>query len=268
MIYNPYFEHARHQRRGGADGLPGRRTTRRSCGGVPADEHPRRADHHAAQGDDRRRCSTRSRPTVRIAGACNAVRRGADGRLVGDMFDGEGFVRGVRARAARSPARGCWWSAAAASARRSPRRWPRPAWPRSALFDAQRRAAEASARRLRAALPGAAGAAPARNDPAGYDVVVNATPLGMNEGDPLPMDVARIAPVDLRRRGGDEEGDDAVPRRRAGHGAAASRSAPTCCSSRSRPTWNSSACRRPPPRNCAVPRAHLNERPWTSRCPA
>ena len=33
--------------------------------------------------------------TARVAGSCNAVRLGADGRLVGDMFDGEGFVRGV-----------------------------------------------------------------------------------------------------------------------------------------------------------------------------
>jgi shikimate dehydrogenase len=32
------------------------------------------------------------------------------------------------------------------------------------------------------------------NDPEGYDNVVNATPLGMKPGDPLPMDVARIAP--------------------------------------------------------------------------
>jgi shikimate dehydrogenase len=32
------------------------------------------------------------------------------------------------------------------------------------------------------------------NDPAGYDLVVNATPLGMKEGDPLPMDVSRIDP--------------------------------------------------------------------------
>ena len=35
-------------------------------------------------------------PTARVAGACNAVRREPDGRLLGDMFDGEGFVRGVR----------------------------------------------------------------------------------------------------------------------------------------------------------------------------
>jgi shikimate dehydrogenase len=30
------------------------------------------------------------------------------------------------------------------------------------------------------------------NDPAGYDLVVNATPMGMNEGDPLPVDVSRL----------------------------------------------------------------------------
>ena len=27
-------------------------------------------------------------PAVRVAGACNAVKRGADGKLYGDMFDG------------------------------------------------------------------------------------------------------------------------------------------------------------------------------------
>ena len=35
-------------------------------------------------------------PTVRVAGACNAVKRLPDGRLHGDMFDGEGFVRGIQ----------------------------------------------------------------------------------------------------------------------------------------------------------------------------
>jgi shikimate dehydrogenase len=33
------------------------------------------------------------------------------------------------------------------------------------------------------------------SDPAGHDLVVNATPLGMNPGDPMPMDVERIAPT-------------------------------------------------------------------------
>ena len=42
--------------------------------------------------------------SVQVCGACNAVRKEADGRLVGDMFDGQGFVRGL-ARKGR-PAKG------------------------------------------------------------------------------------------------------------------------------------------------------------------
>src|SRR5437762_835627 len=40
-------------------------------------------------------------PAVKIAGSCNAVRRAADGRLQGDLFDGEGFVRGLRRKGFR-----------------------------------------------------------------------------------------------------------------------------------------------------------------------
>ena len=40
-------------------------------------------------------------PAVHVAGACNAVLRRQDGTLVGDMFDGVGFARGV-ARKERS----------------------------------------------------------------------------------------------------------------------------------------------------------------------
>ena len=42
--------------------------------------------------------------SVQVCGACNAVRKEADGQLVGDMFDGQGFVRGL-ARKGR-PAKG------------------------------------------------------------------------------------------------------------------------------------------------------------------
>ena len=34
--------------------------------------------------------------TVKVAGACNAVKKAPDGRLLGDMFDGLGFVRGLQ----------------------------------------------------------------------------------------------------------------------------------------------------------------------------
>ena len=62
-----------------------------------------------------------------------------------------------------------------------------------ALFDAFPASAEALAGRLAEHYP-ALVVRTGSNDPAGFDLVVNATPLGMKEGDPLPFDVSRIAP--------------------------------------------------------------------------
>lgn len=59
-------------------------------------------------------------PTAAIAGACNAIRREADGSLSGDMFDGEGFVLGLRRKGFNPQGRGRWWLAAAGWDRLSP----------------------------------------------------------------------------------------------------------------------------------------------------
>lgn len=132
-------------------------------------------------------------PAVEIAGACNAVRRSADGRLQGDMFDGEGFVRGVRRKGLRlKGARalvvgsGGVGSAIAASLAAA-------GVGTLALFDANPASAQALARRLREHHP-ALDVAAGDNDPHGFDLVVNATPLGMNADDPLPLDVDRLSP--------------------------------------------------------------------------
>ena len=130
-------------------------------------------------------------PAVRISGACNAVRRDAQGRLVGDMFDGEGFVRGMRrkgrtAAGGRALIIGCGGvgSAIAASLAGS-------GVAALGLYDTRGDAAEQLAGRLRRHCPEIV-IATGDNDPAGWDVVVNATPLGMNPGDPMPVDVTRI----------------------------------------------------------------------------
>ncbi len=132
--------------------------------------------------------------TVRVAGACNAVRLGPDGRLVGDMFDGEGFVRGVlRKGRALKGARvlvvgsGGVGSAIAASLAKA-------GVATLAVHDAYAPMMDGLAERLRQHYP-ALEVLTGSKDPAGFDVVVNATPLGMKPGDPLPMDVARIAPA-------------------------------------------------------------------------
>jgi len=134
--------------------------------------------------------------SAKVAGACNAVRLDRDGRLIGDMFDGEGFVRGIlRKGRALASARvlvagnGGVGSAIAAS-------FAKAGVGEIALYDAHASAMNGLADRIRAHYPNLK-VAVGSNDPAGFDIVVNATPLGMKPGDPLPMEVARISPKSL-----------------------------------------------------------------------
>ena len=133
-------------------------------------------------------------PTAQIAGACNAVLLRTDGTLLGDMFDGAGFVRGVLRKGVKlagarvlvvgSGGVGCAIAASLAAEKIA----------EIGLFDVNVEAAEGLASRLREHYPSIK-VTTGSNDPAGRDVVVNATPMGMNDGDELPMDVSRIAPT-------------------------------------------------------------------------
>ena len=131
-------------------------------------------------------------PTAAIAGSCNAVRRLPDGRLQGDMFDGEGFVRGVlrkgfRLQGARALVVGSGGvgSAIAASLAAA-------GVASLGLFDVHADSAQGLGERLRQHYP-ALDVAVGSNDPAGFDMVVNATPMGMNAGDAMPLNISRIA---------------------------------------------------------------------------
>jgi shikimate dehydrogenase len=132
-------------------------------------------------------------PTARVAGAANAVLRRDDGTLVGDQFDGAGFVRGVEGKGFSLQGKkvlvvgnGGVGSPIAASLAAA-------GVGAMSLFDPNAAASEGLAERLREAYPELQ-VATGSKDPAGHDLVVNATPLGMNDDDPLPMDVDRIAP--------------------------------------------------------------------------
>jgi shikimate dehydrogenase len=130
-------------------------------------------------------------PTVLVAGACNAVKRAPGGKLVGDMFDGAGFVRGVlrkglQLRGARvlvvgSGGVGCAIAASIAA----------QGVDTMALYDVHTASAAALGARLQKHYP-AIKVTTGSDDPSGYDLVVNATPMGMNDGDPLPVDISRL----------------------------------------------------------------------------
>jgi shikimate dehydrogenase len=133
---------------------------------------------------------------VKVAGSCNAILRRADRTLLGDMFDGEGFVRAVKRKGINLAGKrvlvvgsGGVGSAIAAS-------FAAAGVDCIGLFDAISKSAAALAQRLRKHYPKIE-IKTGSNNPVGYDVVVNATPLGMTAGDPMPVEVSRIAATTL-----------------------------------------------------------------------
>lgn len=130
-------------------------------------------------------------PGALIAGAANAVRRLPDGRLQGDMFDGEGFVRGIkrkgfepRGRRALVVGAGGVGSAIAASLAAA-------GMLEIDVYDMHPASASSLRERLLRHYP-QMHIRTNHKDPAGVDLLVNATPLGMNPGDPLPVDMQRV----------------------------------------------------------------------------
>ncbi|PLP96444.1 shikimate dehydrogenase family protein [Cupriavidus pauculus] len=124
---------------------------------------------------------------------CNVVRRTPDGRLIGAMYDGVGFVEGMRRnqidpRGKRTLLLGAGGAATAVAA---------------ALLDAgvaqltvvnrTPEKAEDLVALLRARQPGAAVQA-AVSAQGVWDLVVNGTSLGLKPDDPLPLDPALLCP--------------------------------------------------------------------------
>lgn len=133
---------------------------------------------------------------ARLAAAVNVVRRDPDGTLHGAMFDGEGFCAGLLA--AGHPVAGSRVFIAGAGGAAAGIGFALAAHGAAAigLFNRTAARAEALAARIRTAYP-ACDARAAGADPAGWDMVVNATSLGLAETDPLPLPAERLSPAQL-----------------------------------------------------------------------
>jgi shikimate dehydrogenase len=145
--------------------------------------------HKTAMVDLLDRCD----PLGRLVGAVNAVRRNADGTIEGALFDGLGFVKALDhfglpmagRRVLIVGAGGAGVAIAAALAQRGAGTL--------ALYDSAPGRAEQVAGRLRRDF-GAQAEALNEPDPAGCHLVVQATPQGLNDSDPLPLDVTALDP--------------------------------------------------------------------------
>ena len=131
--------------------------------------------------------------TVKIAGSCNAVLLRPDGTLLGDMFDGTGFTRGLRRKGFAFAGAKCLVVGAGGVGSAIAASLAAEGVASLSLCDTNAHSVEGLAARLRLHYPKLA-VDMRSSDPGGYDLVVNGTPLGMKPSDPLPFDVSRLAP--------------------------------------------------------------------------
>lgn len=132
---------------------------------------------------------------ARLVGAVNAVRREPDGRLVGEILDGAGFVAGLRAAGHDPRGRSAYLAGAGGAANAIAFALAEAGVTRLTIHNRTAARVEDLVSRLRRLAPGLPLAA--GSDPAGHDLVVNATSLGLAPDDPLPLDPAGLAPDQL-----------------------------------------------------------------------
>ena len=137
-------------------------------------------------------CSSASE-RARFLGAVNIMRRTADGAWHGDMLDGLGFVGAIRAKGCEPRGLRALLVGAGGAGSAIAYSLLEEGVGELAIHDADPARRDALIARLAkmAKVPVIAGS----SDPAGFGLVVNASPAGMQPGDPYPVDPARLAPA-------------------------------------------------------------------------
>ena len=131
-------------------------------------------------------------PAARLVGAVNIVRRNADGSLSGDILDGQGFVGGLRQHGIEPRDLRVLLSGAGGAAKAIAFALADAGVARLDLYNRTQAKALDIITRLQAVYPRVAMAAVGAS-PVGYDLVINATSLGMRPEDPFPFDVSGLS---------------------------------------------------------------------------
>lgn len=132
-------------------------------------------------------------PRSRSIGAVNVMRRTARGGWYGDMCDGQGYVVGLRKAGCEPRGLRALLVGAGGAGSAIAHALVDAGVAHLALHEADVARREALAAKLRAYGPVVPTVGSA--DPSGHDLVINATPMGMKAGDPLPFDVTTLSPT-------------------------------------------------------------------------
>lgn len=135
-------------------------------------------------------CDSVSRQ-AKLVGAVNCVRREPDGRLVGDIFDGAGFVEGLKREGIEPKGRSVLLLGAGGAANAIAFAMADAGIARLCIANRTRAKAEDLVSRLLGAFPDLRVELGA-GDIGSHDIVINATSLGLSPDDPLPVDVTQL----------------------------------------------------------------------------
>lgn len=130
---------------------------------------------------------------ARYIGAVNCVRREADGRMVGAMLDGIGFVEALRASSVEPRGMRAYLAGAGGAASAIAFALAGAGVSHLTIANRTRDKAEALLARVRAIYPALSLDTDA-SSVAAQDLIVNATSLGMRADDAAPLDFAQIEP--------------------------------------------------------------------------
>jgi shikimate dehydrogenase len=134
-------------------------------------------------------CATTS-DRAAFLGAANTLRRNADGSWHGDMFDGLGFVAAMLQKGCEPSGKRALLVGAGGAGSAIAHVLVSAGVSALAVHDGDTVRRNALVKRLASLnkCPVDAGSA----DPTGFEIVVNATPVGMQAGDPLPLQADRL----------------------------------------------------------------------------
>lgn len=122
--------------------------------------------------------------------ATNTLRRNPDGTWHGDMFDGLGYVTAMRRKGCDPAGRRVLLVGAGGAGSAIAHALVEAGASVLAIHDEDCARRERLIERL--ASLGKSQVQAGSPDPSGFDIVLNATPVGMREGDPIPVDVSKL----------------------------------------------------------------------------
>lgn len=122
----------------------------------------------------------------------NALRRNTDGSWHGDMFDGLGYVKAMSLKGCQLPGQKVLLVGAGGAGSAIAYSLATGGVSELAIHDEDVARRDSLVARL--ASLGACHVRAGSSNPEGFNIVINATPIGMKEGDPYPVDIRQLTP--------------------------------------------------------------------------